>query len=68
MNEMNPKREQAGYAVTAFLDRVMAIPGMRERIEAAIRNRKEAEQWQNRGEPTPVVTDAPSAPLNLFAG
>lgn len=37
MNVMDPKREQAGFAVTAFMDRIMAIPGMRERLEAAVR-------------------------------
>ena len=37
MNVMDPKREQAGFAVTAFMDRIMQIPGMRERLEAAVR-------------------------------
>lgn len=44
MNEMEPRREQAGFMVTAFMDRIMQIPGMRERIEAACRAREQTEE------------------------
>lgn len=49
-NDMSPRREQMGYTVTAMLDRVMRVPGMRERIEQYSRECSQQKELAKRKE------------------